>query len=107
MYIDDCIEALLLMEKHASYPPLVLNIGNPRTATIRKLAEVVVRTSGKQIRPRYDPSKPMGPISRIPAIGEARRKIGWTPATSLEAGVEKTYRWMERLLAQSEMRNGA
>jgi GDP-D-mannose 3',5'-epimerase len=98
MYIDDCVQAILLMEKHASYPPLVLNIGNPRTVTIRKLAEIVVKTSKKSILPRYDPSKPTGPISRIPAVGEARKRIGWVPTTSLETGVERTYRWMEELL---------
>jgi len=98
MYVDDCIEAMLLMERHASYPPLILNIGNPRTVTIRRLAEIVVKTSKKDIRARYDPSKPTGPRSRIPEVSEARKMIGWSPSTSLEEGIEKTYRWMEKLL---------
>jgi nucleoside-diphosphate-sugar epimerase len=98
LYVDDCVEALLQMEKHASFPPLVLNIGNPQTTTIKRLAEVVVKTSRKDIRPSFDPSKPAGPRSRVPDVNEARKRIGWKPKTSLEDGVGKTYRWMEKLL---------
>jgi GDP-D-mannose 3',5'-epimerase len=99
LYVDDCVEALLLMERQASFPPLVLNIGNPRTVTIKKLAEIVVKTSGKRMKPRFDPSQPVGPRSRAPSVSLARRKIGWAPRTSLEQGIQRTYRWIETQLA--------
>lgn len=57
IYIADCIEALIKMEELASYPPLILNIGNPETVTIKELAQTAIRVSGKKIRPKFDPEK--------------------------------------------------
>ena len=94
IYIGDCVGALLEMEKKASYPPLVLNIGNRETTTIRELAETVVKVSGKQMPIRYDASKPVGPISRIPDTQRANTVLGWKAHTKLEDGVERTYCWM-------------
>ena len=94
IYIGDCIEALLKMEERASYPPLILNIGNPKTVTIRELAETVVKVSSKPIEMKFDSSKPVGPLSRIPDISRAERELNWEPKISLEEGLGKTYNWM-------------
>ena len=72
VYVGDVVEALIMMESNTSDPPLILNIGNERTVTVRELADVVVKTSKKKIDVRFDPSKPMGPLSRIPDITEAK-----------------------------------
>lgn len=98
IYIADCIEALIKMEELASYPPLILNIGNPETVTIKELAQTAIRVSGKKIRPKFDPEKPVGPKSRIPDIARAQIKLRWIPETSLEEGVRHLYDWMEKKL---------
>jgi len=95
IYIQDCIDALLKMEEKASYPPLILNVGNEKTTTIRELAERIVKVSGKKIEIRYDKSKPVGPLSRIPSIQRAEEKLKWKPHTSLENGLRSTYKWIE------------
>jgi GDP-D-mannose 3',5'-epimerase len=95
IYIQDCIDALLKMEEKASYPPLILNVGNETTTTIRELAEMIVKASGKKIEIRYDKSMPVGPLSRIPFIERAAEKLKWKPHTSLENGLRSTYKWIE------------
>jgi len=95
IYIQDCIDALLKMEEKASYPPLILNVGNEKTTTIRELAETIVKVSGKNIKIRYDKSKPIGPLSRMPSIERAAEKLKWKPHTSLENGLRLTYKWIE------------
>ena len=94
VYVGDVVEALIMMESNTSDPPLILNIGNERTVTVRELANVVVKTSKKKISVQFDPSKPMGPLSRIPDITKAKKTIGWSPRVSLEDGVGLTYEWM-------------
>ena len=94
IYIADCIEALIRMEEKASYPPLILNIGSPITTTIKELAETIVRVSGKGIPLKFDPTKPVGPLSRIPDISKARALLAWEPKTSLEEGIRRTFDWM-------------
>jgi GDP-D-mannose 3',5'-epimerase len=99
IYIHDCIDALLKMEEKASYPPLILNVGNEKTTLIRELAETIVKVSGKKIEIKYDKSKPVGPLSRIPDIRRIREILGWEPTTSLEEGIAKTCKWMSYEMA--------
>jgi nucleoside-diphosphate-sugar epimerase len=96
IYIQDCIDALLKMEAKASHPPLVLNVGNEKTTAIRELVETIVKASGKNIEIRYDRSKPVGPLSRIPSTAKARQILGWSCTTSLEIGIRKTFDSMEQ-----------
>lgn len=53
IHIGDCVDALLKMEESATYPPLILNIGNEKTTTIKELAETIVKVSGKSVPVRY------------------------------------------------------
>jgi GDP-D-mannose 3',5'-epimerase len=98
IYIQDCIDALLKMEEKASYPPLILNVGNEKTTTIKELAETIVKVSGKRIEIKYDKSKPVGSLSRIPSTSKARKILGWSANSSLEVGIRKTFDWMKRRL---------
>jgi GDP-D-mannose 3',5'-epimerase len=95
IYIQDCIDALLKMEEKASYPPLILNVGNERATTIKELAETIVKVSGKKIEIRYDKWKPVGLLSRIPSIDRAVEKLAWKPHTTLQDGLRLTFKWME------------
>ena len=100
IYIGDCVSALLKLEQKAQYPPINVNIGNPETTTIAQLANTIVGISGKDIKIKYDNSKPVGPISRIPDIALAKKILGWEPRTSLYDGLSRTYEFMkEKLVA--------
>lgn len=94
LYIADCVDALLRIEKKASFPPLTVNIGNPHTVTIREIAETVEKVSGKTLPIVFDPTKPVGPASRIPVTQRAEQVLKWAPTTSLEKGISRTYEWM-------------
>ena len=94
VYVGDVVDALIRMESYVSSPPLILNIGNERTVTVGELAKLVVRVSGKKIKVRFDPSKPVGPLSRIPDITKARESIGWSPRVPIDDGIRLTYEWM-------------
>ena len=101
IYISDCVDAVLEMEKKASYPPLVLNIGNRETTTLRELAETVAKVSGRKISTRYDASKPVGPISGIPDTQGAKTVLDWEAQTKLEDGVERAYRWVATQISET------
>jgi nucleoside-diphosphate-sugar epimerase len=91
---------LLKLEQNAQYPPIKLNIGNPETTTIAHLASTIISISGKGIKIKYDNSKPVGPISRIPDIALANKILGWEPKTSLYDGLSRTYDFLrEKLVA--------
>jgi nucleoside-diphosphate-sugar epimerase len=101
MYVSDCVEALVRLEEEASSPPLIVNVGSDKPTPIRVLAEKIVEISGKSIEVKYDPSKPVGPLSRTADITKARKVLGWSPKVSLEEGLRKTYAWAEKRLSST------
>lgn len=104
LYVGDCVDALLEIEKRARNPPLVLNVGNPDTVTVKGIAKTVVGVSGKKIPLKFDLSKPVGPLSRIPDVALAQKELGWMPRTRLEEGIMRTYEWMrDEILAKAKM----
>jgi GDP-D-mannose 3',5'-epimerase len=100
-YIDDCIEGCIrLMASDFSGP---LNIGSDELVTIDRLADLVIKVSGKAISKKYDPSKPQGVRGRNSDNTLIKKVLGWAPSISLEGGVKRTYPWVAQ---QVEKRNG-
>jgi GDP-D-mannose 3',5'-epimerase len=91
LYISDCIDGTLALMR-SGYPGPV-NIGSARIVTINELVSVLERIAGVRLRRRYVPG-PRGVHSRSSDNTLARRELGWAPVTSLEAGLERTYRWV-------------
>jgi nucleoside-diphosphate-sugar epimerase len=58
LYVSDCIDALLLLEKHGG----TVNVGSGRATRIGELAEKIVNISGKHVRIQYDALMPTGLI---------------------------------------------
>jgi nucleoside-diphosphate-sugar epimerase len=72
-----------------------LNIGSERLVTIDKLADTIIRISGKKITKEYDLSAPQGVRGRNADITLARKILKWEPKVSLEEGLTRTYKWIQ------------
>jgi GDP-D-mannose 3', 5'-epimerase len=105
IHISDCIDALMLLEKKATNPPLIVNVGSDQQVPIRQIAEKVVALSGKNIPIKYDPSSYVGPISRIPDISKIT-SLGWHPKVDLDEGLKRTYAWVKKRLSESQIEIG-
>ncbi len=95
-YIDDCIEGVVRLMRSGHREPL--NLGTDRLVTIKELVDIVARAAGKTVRRRHDVSKPQGVRGRNSDNARLRAVLGWEPRTSLEEGLERTYRWIEARL---------
>ena len=71
-----------------------LNLGQDRLISIDELVDMVAAAAGKQIKKEYDLTKPQGVRGRNSDNSRLREVLGWTPQTSLERGIEITYRWI-------------
>jgi GDP-D-mannose 3',5'-epimerase len=91
-YIDDCIEGIYRLMRSEYAEPL--NLGTDRLISIDGLIDLVASMAGKKIRKRHDLSKPQGVRGRNSDNTRLREVLGWEPATSLEAGLGHTYRWI-------------
>lgn len=100
LYIDDCIRGtIMLMESDYSKP---LNIGSDRLVTIDELADIITKISGKKIEKKYNLSAPQGVRGRNADLTLVKKILGWEPEVSLEEGLEKTYRWIEKQVKKTD-----
>ena len=98
-YIDDCVKGTVaLMESDYDKP---VNIGADRLS-IDELADIIIRISGKKITKTYDLSAPEGVRGRDADLTLASKVLGWEPQTSLEEGLEKTYRWIKMMVEKED-----
>jgi GDP-D-mannose 3',5'-epimerase len=68
---------------------------------MRELANRIIEVSGKEIKLKYDETKPVGVRSRVPILRKASEELNWKPTISLEDGLKKTYEWMKYDIARS------
>lgn len=100
LYIDDCLDAIYrLMQSDYSKP---LNIGSDELITIDELADIIIEISGKKLKKIYDTSKPQGVRGRNADLTLIESILGWRPKTSYREGLEKTYRWIEKMVGSEK-----
>lgn len=95
-YVDDLIEGFLRFmdlpndsDGSPGYPGPI-NLGNPVEFTIRELAEKIVALTNSSSKIIYQLLPQDDPKQRQPNISIAKDKLDWTPAISLEEGLNKT-----------------
>ncbi|MCH7643666.1 MAG: NAD-dependent epimerase/dehydratase family protein [Myxococcales bacterium] len=100
-YIDDCVEGICRLMRSDYREPL--NLGQDRLISVDELVDMVAEAAGKSIKKQYDASKPQGVRGRNSDNRRLRSVLGWLPQTSLERGIEITYRWIhEQLKARGD-----
>ncbi len=93
-YVDDLVDALLLVLERPEAVGEVYNIGNPRSVvTVFDLAMRIRRLMGSDGELTFRPLHYTDVEMRIPNIDKARRELGWEPLIDLDDGLAKTIAW--------------
>jgi len=98
-YIDDCVEGLHRLMRSDHREPL--NLGQDRMVSIDELVDMVADIAGKEVKKRYDLTKPQGVRGRNSDNTRLRQTLGWVPQVSLERGLEHTYKWIRAELERT------
>jgi len=98
-YVDDLVQAMILMMDCGAEITGPINVGNPVEFTMLELAETVLLKVGGRSRIRFMPLPSDDPRQRQPDITKARSLLGWAPTVSLEDGLEPTIAYFRKLLA--------
>ena len=99
-YIDDMIDAFVLlmnMPKDFSGP---VNLGNPNEFTILELAEIIISMVNSKSKIVFRPLPSDDPMQRKPDISLAKEKMSWNPEISLKDGLKHTIDYFETLLSK-------
>jgi UDP-glucose 4-epimerase len=93
-YVDDLVDALLLVLERPEAVGEVYNIGNPRSVvTVFDLAVRIRRLMDVDAEITFRPLHYTDVEMRIPNIDKARRELAWEPRVDLDEGLAKTIAW--------------
>lgn len=90
-YIDDCVEGLLRLMRSSYQRPV--NVGSEELTTINAMADTIMTIAGKKLSVKHVPG-PQGVRGRNSDNSLIKHVLGWSPAITLEAGLTKTYEWI-------------
>lgn len=106
-YISDIVSGIAAVMKKGAKGE-AYNIANTGQITMKELAELIIRVSGKTIKPKIvgfgknTREKEREIMTRIPSI-EKLKALGWAPEVNVGKGVEKTYSWYKENLGREEL----
>jgi UDP-glucuronate decarboxylase len=89
-YVDDTINALVLMMESERTNGEIINIGNPEEVSVLDLAKLIQKLTSSSSRITFHPLPKDDPRQRCPDIEKAKRLLGWKPKISLKEGLLKT-----------------
>jgi nucleoside-diphosphate-sugar epimerase len=95
-YIDDCtygIDRIMHCDDLIATP---INLGSSELVSINDLVSIIEEIGGVKLERRYDLDAPKGVAGRNSDNTMIKRILNWEPNTTLRAGLEKTYAWIEQ-----------
>jgi UDP-glucuronate decarboxylase len=103
-YVDDLIDAFILLMATEDSVTGPINIGNPNEFSILDLASKVIELTGASSKIVHQPLPENDPRQRQPDISRARKQLSWEPKTQLKEGLVRTIAYFDNLLGEKNMR---
>ena len=91
LYVDDAADGMVYFMQNYSDEKIV-NLGPGSDVPIREVVQLVCDVVGFKGQLRFDTSKPDGTPRKMVDTSYAE-SLGWRAKTSLQQGLEETYRW--------------
>jgi UDP-glucuronate decarboxylase len=97
-YVDDLIDAFMLMMDTPAEFMRPVNLGNPKEFTMLELAEKIIALTGGKSKIIYQPLPADDPKQRKPDITLVKTKMHWEPKISLEDGLKETIAYFKHYI---------
>lgn len=98
-YISNTVDGYLLAGSTAEAVGATINLGWGKEISIKDLAELIGRLSGRSIEIRTESGRERPEESEVERLladnSLARELLGWEPAVTLEEGLKYTIQWIE------------
>lgn len=96
-YVDDLLDAMMLMMDSPDDFPGPVNIGNPQEFTMAELASEVLALTGSKSQIIHLPIPADDPRQRRPDLTLAKQRLQWAPTIALRQGLEKTIAYFAQM----------
>jgi UDP-glucuronate decarboxylase len=97
-YVDDTVQAMLLIMETSKEVTGPINVGNPVECTILQLANLILELTGSKSTLSFLPAGADDPLKRQPAINLAQKELAWQPQLELKEGLQKTIAYFQSYL---------
>ncbi|MFZ4526088.1 MAG: UDP-glucuronic acid decarboxylase family protein [Chlorobium sp.] len=98
-YVDDLIDAMILMMSSKMEFTGPVNIGNPTEVTILEIAELIIQLTNSKSKIAFKPLPQDDPKQRKPNIDLAKAHLhGWEPKVGLVDGLKETINYFKDIL---------
>lgn len=101
-YIDDLIEAMMLVKESDDTLTGPLNIGNPEEITIVDLAKKIIDLTSSSSKLIFLPLPDDDPLRRQPDTKKAEKLLGWKPVTPIDEGLRQSIAYFEKLFINNK-----
>jgi len=101
-FVNDLIEALILLMKSPDDFVGPVNLGNPNECSVLELAETTINLTNSRSDIEFQPLPPDDPKQRQPDINLAKETLGWEPKVPLKEGMIPTIEYFQTLLADAK-----
>jgi UDP-glucose 4-epimerase len=98
-YVGDLAEALYRVAR-SDLEGHILNMGSGVGWSLNQILEKIKIITKKNCLVEYKPARPFDVKEMILDISAAKKLLGWTPGTSLEEGMEKTWKWLKEYFSR-------
>ena len=93
IYVGDAVEATITaLEKKTVHK--IFNVGSGAGTSINRLIELMSGVAGRKIEPVYAEDTAIRVQKVVLDVSRMRDEVGWKPSTSLQEGIERTWRWL-------------
>ncbi|MEA3349394.1 MAG: NAD-dependent epimerase/dehydratase family protein [Chloroflexota bacterium] len=96
VFVDDVVRAMTSAATAPSIDGLVINIGSGTETSVRALAQLITQITDSEAETIYNPRADSGVNRMCADLTLARKKLGYTPKISLEAGLRLTIKQDDR-----------
>ncbi len=96
LYVSDLMDFIDLAIEKQNSPFELVNVGCGSSVSIRDLVKKIISRSGKDLKIRFDASKPTIKTKLCLDIRKAKDIFGWEPKVSLDDGIKEMMEWYSR-----------
>ena len=102
-FIADCIQGILLaFEKRELSVGEIFNLGGGEIITINRVLDILAELTGKSPHITFAQPRPGDQRSTAADISKIQRILGYTPTTSVAAGLQAQVKWQRDLLKHDQ-----
>ncbi len=99
LYVDDCVEAILIAGAHESAAGEIFNVGVDQPTTFLELAEALIEVAGSgrwEFAPFTPERQAQEPGDFYSDIAKIRTRLGWAPRTPFREGLRRTVEYYRK-----------